>query len=181
MADVDSVAKRAEAAALGAPGRKPRCMATRRRRPLVGLQPGICWRPCVPPCPKARFYSVEGGIATAGDARRANAWGADSVVVGTAITGLISSGRLQSRRWQVERVAHIHSRAFCPCRHARRMPIPPIPPGGEGGPQCRPLSAITTSVGDQQSPAIETASCRSQPHHLGASRSQRAIGSSFRL
>jgi len=151
-------------------------MATRRRRPLVGLQPGICWRPCVPPSPEGAVLICEGGIATAGDARRANRLGADAVVVGTAITGVdLQVAAYVKTAGRLSESAHIIP--GMPMPPMPGMPIPPIPPG-EGGASGSALSAITTSVVINKA-AIETASCRASRTTLAASRMPAAIRSSY--
>jgi len=88
MADVDSVANGLKAAALG-------CAWV--GTTLYGYTQETAT--CLPPAwdllaplraalPEEAVLICEGGLATAGDARRANRQGADAVVVGTAITGV---------------------------------------------------------------------------------------------
>jgi len=98
----------------------------RRRRPLVGLQPGLL-APRVPPCPKGRVSDLEGGIATAATAGGPTALGADCggwwepPSPAVDLQGLAPT----SRRWQVERVRSHHSQHAMPS-HARHAHIPPI-------------------------------------------------------
>ncbi|APD49253.1 N-acetylmannosamine-6-phosphate 2-epimerase [Synechococcus sp. CS-602] len=88
MADVDSVANGLKAAALG-------CAWVGTTLYGYTQETAACWPPAwdlLAPLraalPEGAVLICEGGIATAGDARRANRLGADAVVVGTAITGV---------------------------------------------------------------------------------------------